>query len=342
MAVLVSFLVPARDAASTIDAAIDSALAQHTGDVAFEIEVIIVDDGSHDDTRRRVRAAKGRDRRIVLIEQERLGLVAALNNGLQHCRGPFVARLDADDIAMPQRIAMQLALLVREPDIGVVDGQVRFVRDGGPVPEGMKRYESWVNGVQSADDFRRLQYYESAVVHPAATIRSELFTRVGGYRDVGPEDFELWLRMHREGVRFSKVPEVLVEMRDHDARLTRTSDRYARSAFRDVAMSYVRERCLERSRVLLWGAGSTARPWLRFLRRIGRTPIAIIDVDPKKIGSLRGGDVPVKPPEALDGVDSDLMLVALGVRGADELVRAEIRRRRPDWKEGEHYWFVVT
>ncbi|MCB9883085.1 MAG: glycosyltransferase [Planctomycetes bacterium] len=342
MAVLVSFLVPTRDAASTIDAAIDSALAQQAGDVAFELEVVVVDDGSHDDTRQRMRSARDRDRRVVLIEQQRLGLVAALNNGLEHCRGDFVARLDADDIAMPQRIAEQLALLARNPDIGVVDGQVRFVRDGGPVPEGMQRYATWVNAVETADDFRRLQYYEAAVVHPAATIRSELFARVGGYRDVGPEDFELWLRMHRQGVRFSKVPEVLVEMRDHDARLTRTSERYARSAFRDVAMSYLRERCLERSRILLWGAGSTARPWLRFLRRIGRTPIAIIDVDPAKIGSLRGGDVPVVLPEALESVDADLMLVALRVRGADDLIRQDVRRRRPDWHEGEHYWFVVT
>ena len=343
MSLLLSFLIPVRDAATRLGAAIDSALAQEQASIDFEFEVIVVDDGSRDASLEVAMGARGRDTRVRVLAPERLGLVAGLTRGLGACRGDFIARLDADDRALPQRLARQLERFARDPSLGVVDGRVRFVGDAKQqVPEGMRRYEAWVNSIVEPDDFARLRFYECAVVHPAVTMRRELFAKVGAYRDVGPEDFDLWLRMHEACVRFAKVDEVLVEMTDHGARLTRSSPRYTRRAFREVAMIHLEARCLAARRIVLWGAGKGGRPWLRWLRSIGRTPVAILDIDPLKIGAMRGGDVVVRDYRDLARIDGDFMLVALGVHGADDAVRVAVSELRPEWREGLDYFFVVT
>jgi glycosyltransferase involved in cell wall biosynthesis len=328
----VSFLIPVRDARSSLEACLRSALAQ----TEHDFEIVVVDDGSEDES---AQLAEGLgDSRIRVFRRPRLGIVAALEFGRAQCRGDFIARLDADDTAAPERLEKQLPFF-EDPLVAVVDGQMRWE---GDVQEGMRLHAEWINRILHPDDFARLRFRECGVVHPAATLRRSALDEYGGYREGDfPEDFELWLRLLGAGLRFHKVPEPLVTMREHEARATRVDPRYRREAFRRVAGLHLAQQVLvERERILLWGAGRGGRPWLRFLLEQRRAPIAVLDIDPKKIGSTRQG-VPVRSVEELPLLDAELLLVAVGRRDALALIRPAIARLRPEWQEGED-WFALV
>ncbi len=121
VAPLVSVLLPARDAAATLDASLRSLTRQRFDDW----ECVLVDDGSQDDTLARARAHAAVDARITVMAAPRDGLVAALNRGLAACRGSLVARMDADDVMHRDRFALQVAALRAEPDLFAVGTHVR-------------------------------------------------------------------------------------------------------------------------------------------------------------------------------------------------------------------------
>lgn len=333
-----SFLIPAYNAEDTLAASLESCLLQTEPD----FEVLVVDDGSTDRTAVVAAELARRDARVQLLTTAHHGVVHALVTGLAACRGEYVARLDADDIAASDRLETQRAVFEAEADIAVVDSQVEFFREDGDVPLGMRLYGEWVNAVLEPDDFDRALLAESPVVHPAASFRKQAVLDAGGYREGPfPEDYDLWLRLHARGHRFRKLPRVLVRMRDHDHRLTRTNDRYSRAGFRRVAQAWLRKRVLsEPRRVALWGAGRRARAWHDWLLEIESPPVAVIDVDPRKIGTQRHG-APVVSYETLAEIGADVCLVAVGRRGAVPRIREAIAGLRPDWVEGRSWWSVV-
>ncbi|MBT3223562.1 MAG: glycosyltransferase [Proteobacteria bacterium] len=329
-----SFLLPVRNGAATLDQALQSVGEQTDPD----FEVVIVDDGSTDESF--AIATSWPDPRFRVLQQPPKGLVSALNYGLSQCRGEFIARMDADDLALPERLELQLPIL-DDPTIGAVDGQVQFFRDQGHVPAGMRHYESWVNQVLSPRDFDRELLVESPIVHPAVTFRKSVVQDLGGYRDGDfPEDYDLWLRLHAAGYQLRKVERLLVRMRDRPQRLTRTDDRYRRDAFRGLRQWWLKQTVMAQPRrVALWGAGKQCRPWMRWLVDNKHNVVAIIDIDPAKIGKTRRG-TPITLPEDLPRLEIDICLVAVGARGARPIIRQALRELRPDWEEGRDWWAV--
>ena len=343
---LVSALMTVRDGAATVDEAVASVLAWR----GACLELVVVDDGSEDDTAERLRAWQERDQRVRLLSRPRSGLVPALEAGRSQCRGRFIARMDADDISCAQRLERQLPLLRADAGLAVVDGQVSLFRDHGPVPEGMRVHEAWINAIIEPEAFERALSIESPVVHPAATFRRAAVEAIGGYRSEArcpgfgtgpvPEDYDLWLRLHAAGWRFRKVPEVLVRMRDRPERLTRTHPAYSRQAFRRARALWLSSTVLDQPRrVVVWGAGKEGRPWIRWLLAMGHEVVAVVDIDPRKIGSVRQG-VPIVEPAALPRLQAEICLVAVAARGARSLIRAAIAQLRPGWREGVELFFL--
>lgn len=328
--------MPVRDAAATVAEAMDSILHQHFED----LELIVVDDGSRDGTLDHVRRHKSDPRVRVLELGAHRGLVEALNTGLGEVRAPLVARMDADDLCSPDRLGLQVDLLRRRPDVQVCDSRVEIFRDDGPPGGGYLAYQRWLDSIHGHDDFCREFLVENPVVHPASVARIDLLRRVGGYRDGPfPEDYDLWLRCSRAGARFHKLPQRLVRWRDHPRRATRTDRRYVRQAFFTLKWEHAEAAVLDRNRdVAVWGAGPTARPWLRALRTGGYSLTGVFDIDPVKVGRTRQG-VPIHPIEDLEHVPFDLLLVAVGARGARELIRA--RLASTDLREGPDFLFVA-
>src|SRR5689334_14916883 len=103
----VSVLLPYRDARATLEEALDSVLAQR----GVELELLAIDDGSRDDGAQLVVRLAARDPRIVQLQTPGVGIALALNHALETARAPLIARMDADDVALPDRLAAQLDAL---------------------------------------------------------------------------------------------------------------------------------------------------------------------------------------------------------------------------------------
>jgi len=320
----VSWLIPVRDGAATLGVAVRSALDE----CGPADEVVVVDDGSCDAPASVLPA----DPRVHLLVQPPAGIVAALEAGRARCRGTLIARLDADDRALPGRIAAQRAALAADPSLAAVGGRARVHRDEGAVPEGMDRYVAWVNGLTDRQALARNVLVESPLFHPATTLRAAALAQVGGWRagDL-PEDYDLWLRLVAAGWGLCNVPVEVVDIADRPARLTRTDPRYRRAAFTALKQAHLAQtRLREPARVGLWGAGRTGRPWLRWLRAEGHEVCVLVDAFAR--GERQG--LAVSAPEALVGQDLDLLLVAVGARGARDEIRVRLARLRPDLVEG--------
>ncbi len=321
---LISVVMPVRDAASTLDEALQSLERQ-----SFEsFEIVVVDDGSTDGSDRIVREHERRDARVRSIRIEASGIVTALNTGIASARGRFVARHDADDISEPDRLRRQHAWFVERPSTTVVSCRVEtFPRDSSR--HGMLLYEEWINGLETHDAIVREMFVESPIPHPTAMLRREDLVAVEGYRDTGwPEDYDLWLRLFERGARFAKVPETLVRWRDAPDRLSRRSPVYARDAFLRAKAHFLPKTWLAAGTrdVRIWGAGPVGRRMARFLEAEGVAVRGFLDIDPAKVGRTRRG-VLVESPETLgpptDGA-APRILVAVAARGAREKIRAEL------------------
>src|SRR5687768_15583102 len=122
---LVSVVMPYRDAEETIAEAIESILAQRD----VELELIAIDDGSRDAGPQIARSIADHDPRVRLASAERRGLIAALEIGWRSARGAFIARMDADDVAHPDRLRMQLDAMSSAPDVAAMGAQVELLAD---------------------------------------------------------------------------------------------------------------------------------------------------------------------------------------------------------------------
>jgi glycosyltransferase involved in cell wall biosynthesis len=332
----VSVLMPCYNAAETLDEALDTLACQSFTD----FEVIAVDDGSTDATPEMLRRRATQDRRLRILAQPHAGIVAALNVGLQACASPYVVRMDTDDRSHPERISQQIAFLEAHPEISLVSCQVV----GFPaeqVRKGFAVYIEWLNSLLSDADIRREMFVESPLPHPSVTFRRQAVVQVGGYQDHGwPEDYDLWLRLYLAGAHFAKLPQVLLDWREHPARLTRTDSRYSLENFLRLKAFYLgRGPLAGRDAVIVWGAGMMGRRLAKQLERLHTPLAAFVDIDPHKIGHTRRG-LPILPPEDLltwwKRFANPVVLAAVGARGARHLIRQ--RLEAIGLREGIDWW----
>jgi glycosyltransferase involved in cell wall biosynthesis len=313
----VSVLLPCRDAEDTVAEALESVLAER--DVA--LEVIVVDDGSRDQSAEVIARIGARDPRVRAVRTPRVGIGRALQAAVEAARAPLLARMDADDVSLPGRLRAQLTALHADPALAAIGARVEAFPEHA-LAEGMRRYVRWQNGLLAAEDHRRQLFVESPLCHPSVMLRADALAKVGGYRDGPfPEDYDLWLRLDAAGFRLAKLPAVLLRWRHRPERATLRDPRYARSRFLELKAPHLARRLLARARAVdVWGAGPTGKQLVRVLESYGVRAARFIDIDPRKIGgSARGA--PVVAPERLHAPGAHWVVVALGARGARDLVR---------------------
>ncbi|HUU29540.1 MAG TPA: glycosyltransferase [archaeon] len=344
---LVSFLMPVYNAAVTVERAVDSILRQRD---APGLEAVVVDDGSTDRTPEILARLAQRDSRVVPVTIPHQGLVAALITGQSRCRGAFLARLDADDIAHPERVKEQLALAGSDPGLGLVGSQVRYFPRRF-LREGLLYYENWLNSLLDCRDspgvvhnrIMRELFIECPLAHPTFFLRREAFDQAGGYRDFQglPEDYDLCFRIAESGWRLGGVGRVLHYWREHAARSSHTDQRYSEESFRRLKLHYLVKLKLDNGTrpVSICGAGPVGKAWLKDILASGLEVRYLIEVNPRKIGKKIHG-VPVVRAEDLTGLkDPGLILGAVGQKGARPGVRALLDLL--GYVEGVNYIFVA-
>jgi prepilin-type processing-associated H-X9-DG protein len=332
----VSILLPCYNAAPTLIEALDS-LAMQT---LTDYELVAVDDGSTDATWQILESRAAGDPRLRLLRLPHGGIVTALNAGLEVCTAAYVARMDADDRAHPERLARQVAFLDGHAEIGVVSCRVAGF-PASQVRQGFAIYIEWLNSLLSDADICREIFVESPLPHPSVAFRRQPVLDAGGYQDRGwAEDYDLWLRLYLSGSHFAKLPEVLLEWREHPSRLTRLDSRYSLENFLRAKAHYLARGPLhEREAVIVWGAGMAGRRLGKHLIRQGVPLVAFVDIDPRKIGRTRRG-LPVIPPEDLPAwwqrYTRPALLAAVGARGARALIRQRLQAL--GLREGQDWW----
>ncbi|WP_438481986.1 glycosyltransferase family 2 protein [Oleiharenicola lentus] len=211
---LLSVLLPVHNAARYLPAALASLAAQTLTD----FEIIAVDDGSTDTSPALLRAYGAHDLRLNIISQENTGIVGALNAGLGLARGYFIARMDADDIALPNRFATQLAYLREHPHCVAVGTDVLYVD-----PEGAPLVRHRPALDHATIIAQLLEGNGGALVHPSVLFRRDAIEQAGGYRARynWVEDLDLYLRLAAIG-SLANLPDVFLHYRQHSKSVNST------------------------------------------------------------------------------------------------------------------------
>jgi glycosyltransferase involved in cell wall biosynthesis len=273
---VISVLMPFYNVQDTIDEAISSLITQSLAD----FELVAVDDGSTDGTLNQLQKWAQRDQRIRVFQLPHQGIISTLNAGLQACKSSFIARMDADDRSMPDRLKLQVKMLVENPSLVVVSGLVRGFPEGRLGLE-FQAYINWLNSLLTDEDIKRQMFVQSPLAHPSVAYRREWVQRVGGYQDHGwAEDYDLWVRLYLARANFGKVDDLLLEWRDHPHRLTHTDGRYSTSSDLRLKAHYlVHGPITNHKKIYLWGMGIIQRQLGEQLLRLGASTVTYVSAE---------------------------------------------------------------
>lgn len=176
-------------------------------------EFIVINDGSTDRSDEILESYRSKDSRIQIVHQANCGLVDSLNRGCDLARGEYIARMDADDVAMRDRLMSQIRFMEMHPEVGVVGGDVEFIDANG-------RLLNIPKSPLIRRDYARALLDRCVLWHPTVLMRKATFISVGGYRNVvDAEDYDLWLRIAEQS-RLANLEEVLLRYRLHPGQVS--------------------------------------------------------------------------------------------------------------------------
>ena len=193
----VSVIMPVYNGAQYLQEAIDSILNQTFKD----FELIIIDDGSSDESAEIIQKNADKDKRIVALKNEQnSGICVTLNKGLDIAKGEYIARMDSDDISEPNRLVVQIDFLERNPEYGLVGSNTKIFGDNISVPYVFEFDKDWRMCI--AD-----MIYASCMAHPTVMMRASILQEKHlRYKDEfrGLEDFYMWWQF----AKFSKISNI--------------------------------------------------------------------------------------------------------------------------------------
>jgi glycosyltransferase involved in cell wall biosynthesis len=225
----ISILMPVYNGGQFLAPAINSILNQSLTDFEF----IIINDGSNDNSDAIIRSYLSRDNRIRYVSRENTGLINTLNEGLAYCRGRYVARMDADDISLPERLRTQFEFMENNPSILVCGTSVRKIDEK----------DNEIGFLRKPEDFdmvRAYSVFRSPVMHPSSFFRYEnKFSYDTEY--LHAEDYELWTRLLIAGYEIANLPSVGLLYRESSGNISSLHADKMQETSRAIHSRYIEE-----------------------------------------------------------------------------------------------------
>jgi len=335
----ISVLMPVHNGGEYLKAAVESILTQ----THQKIELILIDDHSTDDSIEKLST----DSRLRIIQSPSKGIVAALNHGAAEASYSIIARMDADDISLANRLATQLDLLLRSHEPIIVGAQVALFSDKHEIAEGYRRYQGWINQQTSSKDISNNFWVESCIPHPSAMFHKSTLIELGGYHDPPwPEDYDLWCRAHLAGYKFAKPDtQILLRWRDYQNRTSRIDERYSKDQFLRCKARYLSEQLLRsnNNQCVIWGTGPTGTKLHNYLVKHKIHVSGFVDVNPKLVGREKYGKpihvISDKPNHKELSVIRPMGLIAVSSWGAREKIREVLVAN--NYQESEDFILVA-
>jgi len=189
-------------------------------------EVVLIQDGPISSDLKAIIERFRESLNIVSVPlDENVGLACALNEGLKHCSHDFVARMDTDDIALPDRFEKQVAFMQANSDIAASSGFIEEFNDAGDVLSQRAL-------PLEHDELVKFAKRRSPLSHPAVIFRKQAVLSVGGYPEIYPEDYLLWIKLIQADYKVANIPDVLVRMRTGEGFITRRGWKFLKGELR--------------------------------------------------------------------------------------------------------------
>ena len=181
--------------------AIDSILTQSFRD----FELIVVDDGSIDNSPQILKNIS--DHRLRIITQKNRGLPNSLNVAIAESSGKYIARMDADDICLPNRLQLQYNYMQKHPEIGIIGGQARKIDENG-------KHIGEMNKPIGSKYITKYIKYVCPVIHPTYFVRRDVYKKLAGYQNITPgQDYDFLYRAFNLGIRIDNIPQIIINYR---------------------------------------------------------------------------------------------------------------------------------
>lgn len=222
---LISVVLPIYNAEKYVEEAVRSILEQ----TFTNFELLVINDGSTDSTLRILEQFQKLDKRVVLVSRENRGLVETLNEGISIARGKWIARMDADDIALPNRFEQQLRWL-EQTDADICGGWVKFF---GTADRRVLKHPK-------ADAAIKMELlFGAPFAHPTVMIKTALVKQLRYDKAWEKcEDYDLWERAARAGWKMTNVPEILLLYRQHNTQISTSASTYQQLLTQKIRRRY--------------------------------------------------------------------------------------------------------
>ncbi|PWK19796.1 glycosyltransferase involved in cell wall biosynthesis [Xanthomarina spongicola] len=277
---LISILIPFKNTALFLPECLDSILNQ----TYTHWELIIIDDGSTDNSYQIVNNYTEQDKRIKLFKNNGEGIIAALRLAFKKSSGTYITRMDSDDIMPINKLEILLNNLLLHGKKHLATGLVSYFSKEG-INDGYKNYENWLNKLTLDGNNYSEIYKECVIPSPCWMVHKDDLLACDAFNpDDYPEDYDLTFRFYKYQLKVIPCNKVLHYWRDYSNRTSRTHEHYAQNYFLEIKLKYFLELDYNASRPLvIWGAGNKGKNIAKLLINKNVDFIWICN-NPKKIG----------------------------------------------------------
>ncbi len=307
---LVSIIIPFKNPGKYFKPCLESIKNQSYQ----HFEVLMIDDHSDKEDVEVAKMAQMKDERFQLHRSNGLGIISALQTGLDLAKGDLISRMDADDLMTKDKIELMHSALQKLNQKSVCTAFVSYFSSEKEIQDGFKKYENWLNKLTAEESNFTQIYKECTIPSPCWMAKKIDIENIGGFKSLSyPEDYDLAFKMFYSKFKIVSVKKVLHYWRDHPNRISRTSETYKMENFTPLKIKYLLENEIKREQVILWGAGKKGKRIAKQLLE-KKVPFDWITENPNKKGKSIYGKF-VQDLSRLKNKNQKVIICAISQKG---------------------------